>query len=130
MHFLPITALYAGLLGILLLFLSIWVVTFRWRRKIGIGDDGSREMQRAIRVHANFTEYVPTVLILMAINELGGESPLWIHGLGATLLIGRLLHALGLSRNSGVSAGRFLGSTLTFTSLGISAVLCLLRGLG
>ena len=130
MHFVPITSLYAGLLGLLLLALSLWVIGFRWARKVGIGHDGSREMQRAIRVHGNFTEYVPLAVILMALNELGGESPLLIHTMGGLLLIGRLLHALGLARNSGVSAGRFLGTTVTFGSLGLGAVLCILRGLG
>lgn len=57
------------------------------------------------------------------------ESPVTVHALGATLLLARIFHAIGMGRHSGVSAARFLGSTLTFTTLGVSAGLCLLRGL-
>ena len=63
-----ITALYASLLAILLFILSIRVIGLRGNPIFsfiaqGKGDD--EMLQRAIRAHGNFTEYVPTMLILL-----------------------------------------------------------------
>ncbi len=124
----PITSLYAGLLGLLLLLLSLRIVYFRLTHRIGIGDGDRPEVKRAIRVQANFIEYVPLILLLMALCEFQHLNPTMLHGMGATLMIARLLHALGLSGNPGVSAPRFIGSTLTFTLLFVASALCVLKG--
>ena len=36
---------------------------------------------RAMRVHANFAEYVPLALILVAFAELQGQPAAFVHGL-------------------------------------------------
>ena len=81
--------------------------------KIGIGDGGDHEMQRRVRAHANSVEYLPLALLLLGGMELNGYPNSVIHAFGATLLVSRLLHAWGLSRSSGSSPGRFLGTFIT-----------------
>jgi uncharacterized membrane protein YecN with MAPEG domain len=108
-----ITLLYAGLCTLLVLFLAIRVISLRMKAKIGLGDGGDHELQRRVRVHANSVEYLPLALILLGGMELNGYPNAVIHGFGATLLVSRLLHAWGLSRKSGTSPGRFLGTLLT-----------------
>jgi uncharacterized membrane protein YecN with MAPEG domain len=108
-----ITLLYAGLCTLLVLVLAIRVIARRLQAKIGIGDGGDHEMQRRVRVHANSVEYLPLALILLGGMELNGYPNAVIHGFGATLLVSRLLHAWGLSRKSGASPGRFIGTLLT-----------------
>ena len=110
----PITALWAGLLGLLLMFLSGRVVNARNGEKILFGDGGSLVLQRHIRVHANFIEYVPLALVLLLALELNGASPRLLNLLGGSLLVARLLHAFGLSRSAGTSVGRFAGTVATW----------------
>lgn len=111
---LTITALYASLAGLLLLFLSFRVV--RWRRKfsVGLGDGGQESLLRAQRTQANFIEYVPIALILLAAAESQGLAGWLLQTAGAILMLARLLHAWGLSRSSGRSFGRYWGTLLTW----------------
>jgi uncharacterized membrane protein YecN with MAPEG domain len=118
----PITALYAGLLGILMLILALRVVAVRRATSIGLGDGGDALLFSRIRIHGNAAEYVPLALILMLILELNGGSARWLHVLGVALLVGRLAHAQGLSQTTGVSAGRFVGNVLTWSVIMIAAV--------
>ena len=122
-----ITAFYAGLLGLVFLVLSLRVVQFR-RRGISLGDGGNRQMLRVIRGHGNFAEYVPFVLVLMLLLELGRTSIYVLHALGITLLAARLLHAYALSFTHAFSPGRTLGAALTFGVLLVAALLCVWQG--
>ncbi|HTO06761.1 MAG TPA: MAPEG family protein [Myxococcota bacterium] len=113
----PITALWAGLLGLLMLALAIQVVRTRVSQKVGFGDGGNPLMQQRIRVHGNFIEYVPMVLLLMLVLEIDGTSPGVLHALGGGLFAARLLHAFGLGSSVGTTPGRFGGTVLTWLVL-------------
>lgn len=119
-----VTLLYAGLSGLLLLALSFRVVGLRRKHRIGLGTGDEPALERAVRVHANFCEYVPLALVLLLVLELSAALPaLVLHALGLMLVIGRILHALGLSRSAGTSSGRFVGTLLTWLMIAISALL-------
>jgi len=118
----PITALYAGLLGVLVLILAFRVVAVRRTTAIGLGDGGNALLLSRIRIHANAAEYVPLALVLMLILELNGASPRLLHVLGIALVVGRLAHAQGLSQSAGTSAGRLVGNLLTWGVMLIAAV--------
>ncbi len=77
-----ITLIYAGLLGLLFLLLSFWVVKRRAQFKVMIGEGEAPEMRAAIRAHGNFAEYVPLTLLLMALCELAGVGAFWLHAGG------------------------------------------------
>jgi len=123
-----VTAFYAGLLALLFLLLSVRVVL---RRQDGasLGDGGDQRLLRVIRGQANFAEYVPFILLMMALLELGHTSRYLIHGLGIALLVSRLLHGYALSFTDHFKFGRFWGAGLTFTVLAVCAVLCMWQGL-
>lgn len=124
------TALFAGPLGLLYLALTWRVIGFRRSLRIGIGDGGNQDLKRAIRVHANASETIPMGLLLMALNEAGG-APTWVvMTLGCMLLVGRMLHALGLSRHAGTSPGRFVGMVLTLSVISLGSLSVLATGLG
>lgn len=109
-----VTMLVAGLHGLLLLVLLMPIVAARRGRRIGLGDGGDAVLLQRIRVHANFVEYVPFALLLLALLELGGLDRVWVAALGGVLFVGRVLHAIGLSRSAGVSFGRLWGTVLTW----------------
>jgi uncharacterized protein len=123
-----ITPLYAGLLAFLFLVLSVKVVQ---RRQGGIvlGDGGDPRMLRLIRGHGNFAEYVPLILLMMALLELGHTSTYVLHALGIGLLVARLLHGFALSFTQHFRFGRFYGAGLTFLILAVAAALCILQGI-
>lgn len=117
-----ITLLFASLHVVLMLLLAVRVVVHRRAQQIGIGDGGDKWLTRKIRVHANFIEYVPSALLLLALLELAGLAESWLWALGGTLLLARILHAAGFSRHSGYSFGRFWGTLLTWGVLVAMAV--------
>lgn len=108
-----ITLLYAALCTLLVLVLAGRVMAYRLTHRVGLGDGGHGDLQRRIRAHANAVEYLPLALLLLGGMELNGYSDTLIHAFGATLLVSRVLHAWGLSRHAGTSAGRFAGTVLT-----------------
>lgn len=121
-----ITPLYVGLSGILLLALSSRVVNARRTHKVGFGDGGHPELQRAIRVQANFVEYTPMILLLILMVELNNHSAAMIHALGIALLVSRLLHSIGLAASSGTSLPRFVGTLGTWLTLAIASAIVLM----
>ena len=112
-----ITSLYAGLLALLYLAISSWVVRVRMQQKVYAGDKGDPVMANAMRVHANFAEYVPLALILILLAEMQGAPALALHGLGAALLLGRMMHAAGMARLPHIAPLRGGGALLSFLVL-------------
>ncbi len=113
----PATALYAALLGLLYVRLSLRVIRHRRSSKIAIGTTGDVHLERAARVHGNFAEYVPLGLVLIYSVEATGY-PWWaIHPFGLLLLAGRLLHAHGVSQEREDFSYRVAGMVCTFLTL-------------
>lgn len=122
-----VTPFYAGLLALWFFVLS-WRVVQKRGQGIHLGDGGDPEMLRRIRGHGNFAEYVPLILLMMALLELGGLAKWVLHALGATLLVARLLHGYALSYTEKWKFGRFYGTLLTFILLLVTGVMCIWRG--
>ncbi len=80
-------------------------------------------MRRA-RVHANFAEYVPMALVLLACAESLKAPAIALHGLGVVLVAGRIIHAYGLSQNPHNFRLRVLGMWLTMGTIALLATLC------
>lgn len=93
-----ITALYAALLSLILLGLSIQVIKYRRKHTISVGDGDIPELQQARAAHSNASENSILCLILMAMVEYNGASVDFIHFIGIMLIIGRLLHAYGIMK--------------------------------
>ena len=122
-----VTLLVAGLHGLLPLMLLWPIVAVRRGRRIGLGDGGDPLLLQRIRVHANFIEYVPFAVVLLALLELSGLDRAWVALLGGVLLVARVLHAIGLSRSAGVSFGRFWGTLLTWCVLLAASGIAIVR---
>lgn len=123
------TGIYAALSSLMFLYLA-WLITVqRKQKKIGLGDGGDIELQRAIRVQANFIEYVPLTLLMLLLAEQQGHSNLLVHGFGLALIFSRVLHASGLSRSGGYSFGRFYGTLGTWLVMIGLAIVLIWKGL-
>lgn len=120
------SSLYIGLAALLLLVLSLRVIQLRYRYRTEIGDGGHAELARAIRVQANFVEYVPMALLVILMADLVGHAKWTVHVMGIALLVGRVAHAYGLATARGPNVGRSLGVGLTVLVLIAGAALALL----
>ena len=121
-----VTPLYAGILALWFVLLSLRVVNLR-RGGISFGDNGDVGVTRVVRAQANFAEYVPLALLMMGFLEASRYSIYLLHAFGITLVVARLFHGLALSFGR-PRFGRFAGSALTFVVLLIEAVLCVYQG--
>jgi len=106
--------LYFSLLGLFAIYLSYMVVDARRSEKIGIGSGDNKLMERRIRVHSNFIEYLLPFAILFLVYELSGGNEWVLKISGAVFLIARIMHAQGLAKSAGTSFGRFYGTLFTW----------------
>jgi len=116
-----ITSIYASLSALLIVKLTLSVIKLRGKNRISVGDGGIEELQLAIRTHSNAVEYIPIALLLLLTLELNGAPKLLIHLLGAALLIGRIIHAMGLPAKN--LQKRVLGMQITISLLITLAIL-------
>lgn len=114
---LPITGLAAASLALLLFFLSIRVIQGRLQFLVALGDGGEKLLRKRIRAHANFTEYVPLTLILLALAELARLHHNTLIFAAISLVAGRAIHAFGVSQPREQLWFRRIGLLLNFTSL-------------
>ncbi|HSI21478.1 MAG TPA: MAPEG family protein [Methylophilaceae bacterium] len=126
---LAIVPLYAALLALLFVALSIRVIKTRRQERVAIGDGDNPRLRRAIGVHNNFAQYVPLALLLLAFVELAAAPILLVHILCLMLLIGRCVHAYGVSQNSENYRLRSIGIWLTFASIALAALYLLVTTL-
>jgi uncharacterized membrane protein YecN with MAPEG domain len=100
MIILPISLTIAAGAALLNLWLALRVGRVRTREKVFIGDGGNDLLTRRMRAHSNF------------------GSSMWLWGVGALYLVGRILHALGMD---GMMWGRMVGTIVTMlTQLGLA----------
>jgi uncharacterized protein len=115
------TAIYTAILALLFMGLSIRVVLLRGSLRVSLGDKGDQTMLRAIRVHANFAEYVPFCLLLIYFVETSGAAVFFVHALGLMLVSARASHAYGVSQLKERLLFRQIGMALTISVMGLSA---------
>jgi uncharacterized membrane protein YecN with MAPEG domain len=122
----PVTAVFAAVIGILLLVLSFQVVRFRLKygKSMGVTDD--RDFEAAVRAHANLVEYAPLGLIMLALAELNGVAGGLVYWTGMALVVGRILHAWGMiNGRGGPHKARMAGIVLTWLAILVAAILLL-----
>ena len=124
-----ITPIYAALLAFVFVFLSVRTIRLRRKLKIGIGTGDNELMLRAMRVHSNFAEYVPFALLLALMVELTKGHEYLVHFVCMILLIGRIVHAYGVSRAGENFTFRVSGMACTFTSICVSALYLLVNAI-
>jgi uncharacterized protein len=113
-----VSSIYAGILALLIVWLSLNVIKLRKAKEVRLGDGGEPELQLAIRAQGNPTEYIPISLILLILLELSGTNALLVHLGGVAIIVGRILHAKGL-----------LSERLRYRALGMQVTIFALIGL-
>ena len=116
-----ITPLFAAILGLMYLYLSICVIKQRLKHQVSLGVGGNSDLEKAIRIHGNFIEYVPFCLVLLFLLEnltLSSSLTFW---LGVALLVSRICHVIGM-RNGKLFKFRQAGMLGTFGVILVSSL--------
>ncbi|MCD2451147.1 MAPEG family protein [Methylicorpusculum oleiharenae] len=116
----PVTALTMIALLPIYIGLAFRVIKKRREFKVPVGTGNQSELETAIRVHGNFSEYVPFFLLLLLVAEIN-QAPIWLLTLGALMMIaGRLIHAIAIP--AGDIPKRIIGMQLTFIAMVTAAI--------
>ncbi len=118
----PITALYAGLLALVGLVLAAGSGFLRVKTGVSLGAGDNPQQLVAFRRHGNFSEWVPLALILIGVLELNGVSGTALHVFGATLLLARIAHPLGLKPDTTAPPLRAIGAGATSLVVLVAAI--------
>jgi len=120
----PVTPLFAAILAVVYIWLSCRVIQRRLGKNISIGSAGDKDLEKAIRVHGNFGEYVPISLVLLWFLETIVYSSTLAFILGCVLVASRFAHIIGLNDTATKMMFRRAGTLGTFAVILItSAVL-------
>ena len=125
MHVPSVTGFYLAILALIYAVLALQVARLRRNNLVLFGDADNRSLRTAIRVHANFIEYVPIIALLVAMLEMSGAPAVRVHLLMSGLLLARLLHPLGMYARPGTwqfVVGRVAGILLTIAVLVSAAI--------
>ena len=130
MHLPSITSGYLAVLALLYAVLGLQVSRLRRGNRVLFGDGDNIKLRSAIRAHANFAEYVPIIVLMVAMLEMSGMPAMRVHLLMAALLLARLLHPLGMyvgPRTLQFQICRVGGISLTWLVLVAAAIMSALR---
>lgn len=108
----PITLLYASIFALFAIILSFKAGSARGKSGLSIlyGSPENLELAQKVRVHQNFLEYVPMILIVFALIEVNGGSALFLYIVGDLLIVSRIAHAVGLKHDNMGHIGRLIGA--------------------
>lgn len=127
---LPMTLTIAAACAAINIWLALRVSQRRIKGKVMIGDGGDAPLLAAVRAHANFVEYAPFVLILLAGIELAGGSTTWLWVAGAVFVVARVAHGLGMDRPAPnpLRAGGIAATWIVMAGLAIWALVLVYGG--
>jgi hypothetical protein len=111
-----VSAITAGVLIIAQLGLMIATILVRRRVRQSLGEAGDPALTRAVRRHGNFAENAAIFIAALALLEMMGAVRWFVAGLAALFVLGRVLHAIGLSQAKTVNLWRVGGIFATVTA--------------
>jgi uncharacterized membrane protein YecN with MAPEG domain len=90
------------------------VTILKW---LAFNNFGAQALERSVRAHGNFIEYVPMVLLMMYFAEAAELSALRLHITGSLILLGRVMHGICFGFMEFNMPLRFGGMLLTLLAL-------------
>ena len=117
-----VTPLFAAIFGLMYIALSINVVRLRLKKQVSLGTGDIDALEKEIRIHANFAEYVPFTLLLLILHEILTLSSSLVFWLGCLFLISRVCHVIGMKNGKDYLICRKLGMIGTFTVILIASL--------
>ena len=135
MNNLPLTSVFGSLFTLFYLFLSFRIGYFRGSPVMKLifkmdEEIPETKLQRNVRAHGNFSEYVPIFLVLLLIIETLGQSSFdYLLTICLIFSYGRLAHAICFAFYESNPFLRISGMLCTYLGLGIFAIQLLLEAI-
>lgn len=125
----PVTLATAAAAVLVNIWLSWRISRLRNELKVSVGDGGQEPLLRRMRAQANFIEYAPLFLILLAALEMSGANRIALAIIAAIFILSRIAHGIGMDGGD-VQIWRRIGMPVTaFASIGLAvwALICALK---
>lgn len=126
----PFTLITTGILGIIFFVHCLRIIQGRGLTKTSLGDGGNDLMTRRIRIHGNFAEYIPLLMLILFMLEVKAISQVLLLAFALSVVVGRLLHFYGLYSNGSPMWARVWGMQLTLWPLLLGSLWLIYLGLG
>lgn len=107
-----VSAITAGVIIVGQMALLLMTAVRRRGTRQAIGD-GDAAMQRSVRRHGNYAENAAIFVASLTLLEMLGAVRPFVIGLATLFILGRLLHAIGLSQPNTVNVWRITGVVAT-----------------
>lgn len=108
-----VSGITAGVLIIMQLVLMFGVIRTRFSARQSLGDGNNPDLLRAMRRHGNFAENAAMFAVALGLLEMLGEGRTVMVLLCGGFVLGRVLHAVGLSQAKSVNGFRKFGTILS-----------------
>jgi len=128
-----VSAITAGVLIVAQMALLWATVLVRRRVRQSLGEGTDPALTRAVRRHGNFAENAAIFVVSLALLETLGAARWFVAALAVLFVIGRIVHAIGLSQANTVNPWRVSGVFATITAgliLGVRLVMLGVAHLG
>ena len=115
-----ISILFTIIFIIFYLILTIITIKARKSTKVAYGDEGNKELIKAVRAHGNFFEFTVFFIISSFLLEILDANQIYVLFINIVFLLGRISHAYSMLKEKIIF--RMIGMMVTLASYAINCI--------
>jgi len=115
-----ISILFTIIFIIFYLILTIITIKARKSTKVAYGDDGNKELIKAVRAHGNFFEFTVFFIISSFLLEILDAGQIYVLFVNIVFLLGRISHAYSMLKEKILF--RMIGMMATLACYAINSI--------
>jgi uncharacterized membrane protein YecN with MAPEG domain len=115
-----ISILFTIIFIIFYLILTIITIKARKSTKVAYGDDGNKELIKAVRAHGNFFEFTVFFIISSFLLEILDANQIYVLFINIVFLLGRISHAYSMLKEKIIF--RMIGMMATLISYAVNCI--------
>jgi uncharacterized membrane protein YecN with MAPEG domain len=115
-----ISILFTIIFIIFYLILTIITIKARKSTKVAYGDDGNKELIKAVRAHGNFFEFTVFFIISSFLLEILDANQIYVLFVNIVFLLGRIFHAYSMLKEKIIF--RMIGMMATLISYAVNCI--------
>ena len=106
----------------IIFYLILTIITIRARKstKVAYGDDGNKELIKAVRAHGNFFEFTVFFIISSFLLEILDAGQIYILFVNIVFLLGRIFHAYSMLKEKILY--RMIGMMATLSCYAVNCI--------
>ncbi len=106
----------------IIFYLILTIITIRARKstKVAYGDDGNKELIKAVRAHGNFFEFTVFFIISSFLLEILDAGQIYILFVNIVFLLGRIFHAYSMLKEKILF--RMIGMMATLSCYAVNCI--------